>query len=690
LTEALDRIMRDLTQARSTALFLFLLSTFAAAGQSLVAGPERLVGDASPRPWPRLAYARCLATNGDETVVVWFGLPRYYGYRDGYAVRLDRDGGAITGMPRQLLSGEQLRDPTEAPPFLTAIDGGYLLFFETEWHGLEVLRFSRELDVLERRVLMKERNAQVLRIADDFYVVRGGKTVIRLDRTLTPVGDPVVLPEAGAIVPAPDGRFAQLLVREPASTMRVYDGSTLGDLFRLDRASSSFLVWSGTEFVLVNGKTIQRLDRELRPAGTAVTLETTDTWIGSTKVESVTPLGDDVIWIQWSEDVRGSFGRRTLGQRFRRGQPADAKPIVTVSGAIPLGLADGRTLLIDPTIRVAVVPLPGSYAGSPLVWTAGALGAADEWLLAAGASLSEVAIVRYVGSVMHSASVLSHDLAPLREVPLGLGTVAGVASDGREMFVQSRKFLHALAGSAAPRYLELEGSPASKLAWTGSELATLWSTPFRIERLTRTGERLEPCPVPLPDHQFNWNDDARLTAGGDELLLTYNGRIAWIENGCATDVLGDPFLRYRHRLAWQDGRWAAAVVEGPGTIRVAIMSTNRGPFIPAPEPIATNAQLRGFAAVEGGWIVLYAATTGPSILSQKLFAAQLDRDGRVAGTTIIASGNDDHAELVTLPGRGLLAIYGRPVDGAPFFGVNRVFARLLTVEDGMRRRGVRH
>src|SRR5215213_4874072 len=107
---------------RSIALLLFLSAALSASAEdSFVAGPPILIGDATPQPWARSASARCLATDGDETVIVWF--QQDAASINAYAVRLDREGKPLALLPRQLLTSERLRIFEPASTFLTALDG---------------------------------------------------------------------------------------------------------------------------------------------------------------------------------------------------------------------------------------------------------------------------------------------------------------------------------------------------------------------------------------------------------------------------------------------------------------------------------------------------------------------------------------------------------------------------------------
>lgn len=690
-------------------LIALLLAVPSFAASTLTLGPEIDVGTSEPVVPEATYYRAAMATDGDETFVV---------HSSGaalFATRIDPTGRVLTPQPIVVLA----RTATEGAmpytdPHVLWHRGHYLVFFVNETGNIAVLRATREGETVERVTLATriEFRAQfdVATDGDEILLVTNDPKVVRLGSDLQPIGtvdlfQPPYFYDRARGVAYGGGRFAIVSSYRDRVVVQFLENGVLGAAVYLseaniDEAGVVRVAWTGSQFVAAwtecsEDDVCLSVWAPLTASGTA---SGPIRAIGYSRISStyvyrfditLTAIDEDTVFFTWrDQDQKIAFGRR---YRLSGAPVGDAVNFGTGPLAA-LRTPGGALAVFDSRRRLAWIESPASAplpADVPLV--PAVIAPAAESLGDAAASLHEVAVLRRSdpGTVV---SILSHEGALLRTVPVAETYFAALASDGEQFYVLRNRWLGPVVFEALETATRVELSPygwAAHLVWTGEEFLAVWQDQAGVMLLARLdrGGKLLGMPRVL---------DARevlsfIARDGRVLLATY-------KNGISVTVLdahGAPIgpaeelgrLNPYGGLALAmngDTDAFAGVTSGYEDLVLGFRPRNGvfvlAPTTPEPPPPSRmpSYDRLAIAAANDGFIAAF------SVYGQVLdtpHLALLNNHGLATRSIVLPPGTTGRQMFVEVAPDRLLYFYTRVLDDPAHAGLPRAFVRTVTIEE---------
>ncbi|HEX8172642.1 MAG TPA: hypothetical protein VF824_19050 [Thermoanaerobaculia bacterium] len=682
---------------RSLALCCVLAVSAAAAAEralELRVSAEVRLGGAELGPTVQFSTRRpAIASDGVELFVV------YQNDRGGvFAQRLRADGTPLTELPVVLVA-------SGAGNIISAQwvgDAYAVVLAPRESTPLRVLLFSRDGAPLGERTLTEPLLAREIAWNFDEFAALGEESIstVRRDGTVqATLPLPRVTAGADRAVTFNRGRYAILTAERSGVTVRFYNGRQVSEPIVLAPALRDFqsrndaaIIWSGSEYVAVwndCGAQPPCLTEMARLAWNGTLLAPPQSLGRFTELD-LTAIGDNTVLLTYDYSDRGAT--RAAGRRYRAGVLLDEERLELGDfEAEGFHTAGGETVTVDRSLLFAAIPA-GGRPSQPLARIARS--AAWELAVTAAASETELVVVRnhLRGGSSYEVSVVDADGHITREFPLGDALYwQSLASDGREVFRLERDSPARLVrfGRVAPdapmKTLALGGAALDAFVWNGAAFVTLWVQPLRTELVDREGAPLGRCELPPLNAS-----DLQLVRSGDETWLAFDAGLDKLllqqldARGCASG----PALVSTHSSETIYGVSAAA---NGGTIGMLYRDFNDRRQHP----------IRFAYRPPGGSIVLsptifpqelhhYASTSILSAIGERHFiiltatyramvATLIDLEGHIESSVTLAGDTSGPATVVRFGRDRVAVVYARPYDEPPFFGLDRVTVKMLTI-----------
>jgi hypothetical protein len=693
-----------------------LLAFSLSAAPRLTVGPEIEVGR-SELVVPQPTFNRAaMATDGDTIFVAHtFGAVLF-------GTLIDRSSKVLTPKPIVLLAplaGQGVQPDTD--PHVLAYSGHYLVFFRTTGANVDVLRVTRDGEVVERVALPVRLDWRMqFDVATDgteIVLVHAEAKLLRLGSDLQPLGTmelftPQYLHGAAARgVAYGDGRFAVVTAYRDRVLTQFLENGVLSPAMAVSEANSDRtgvvrVAWTGASFVTAwtecaDTSGYDRLCLGLwAPLTAAGHAQGPVRVLGSSRLASslsygyditLTALDEQTIFFTWREaDQQVAMGRRY----HLSGAPVGPAANFGVGPLASLRTDDGVLAVFDSRRRLAWIESPALATLPPEIPLAPAvLAPPSESVLAATASAREIAVVRrvYNGAVFDTEiSIASHDGDALRTIPVGEAVKAAIASDGDQFFALTNRWLGPLTfevvGSSKRVQLAARGS-SQCLVWTGEELLAVWyeDSRFLLARLDRDG-RLLAMPAVLDASHVT----SLVARDGRVLLGIFKGNLTSVIvlDAHGNRIGGTDDLRgmnpYGGLALATDGETdALAGVTSDFSDLVLAFRPRQGTFVKTPmtpedpPPARLTNDSVAMASTREGFVVAFVEYG--SILPTT-HVALVDHDGRGVRSIELPPGAGGTIALVeTAPAR-LHLVYTRNVIEPAYAGMPRVFARTITVE----------